>query len=153
MRQVEKGNAMSEFNAEKYLEAQNDNLGSYEQALEEIRRGRKTSHWMWYIFPQIDGLGRSSLTRYYAIRDLEEARAYLQNDTLRERLIEISQALLLHDKAIGSIMGFPDDMKLRSCMTLFREADPQIDVFGKVLDRFYDGEPDDRTLEILAGDA
>ncbi len=139
----------TEFDAQKFLKAQNGSYGSYETALAEIRRGRKESHWIWYIFPQIAGLGRSESSRYYAIRDLEEAREYLKNDTLRKRLIEISEALLAVDKSIRQIMWSPDDFKVRSCMTLFREADPEIPVFQQVLDKFFHGEPDRRTLEIL----
>ena len=142
---------MGNFDADKYIKAQNDTYGSYEQALKEMRQGMKISHWIWYIFPQIAGLGFSSTSKYYALKDLDEAKAYLENDLLRNRLIEISEALLVHDKSARAIMGSPDDMKLRSCMTLFHEADTDIDVFSKVLDKFFDGKPDDRTIRILRG--
>ncbi len=123
---------------------------SYEEALDEIKAGRKESHWMWYIFPQITGLGMTSIAEYYAIKDISEARGYLADDTLRSRLTEISGTLLgLSSSDPLKVMGYPDNLKLRSCMTLFREADPSIDVFQKVLDKFYGGEPDQKTLAIL----
>lgn len=137
------------FDAEKYLSAQNSSYGSYEQALSEIRRGRKVSHWIWYIFPQMKGLGHSGTSEYYGIGSLDEAKQYLQNQRLCERLIEISEALLEQEGRIESIVGYVDALKVRSCMTLFREADSDLEVFGKVLDKFYHGRPDERTLEIL----
>ena len=122
----------------------------YERALSEIRSGHKRSHWIWYIFPQIDGLGFSSTAQYYAIKDREEAEDYLKNDLLRERLVEISEALLqLESNDAGDVMGYPDDLKLRSSMTLFHEVAPEIDVFQKVLDKFFEGKPDQRTIELL----
>ena len=138
------------FDAEKYLKAQEGPYGSsYESALSEIRNGQKQGHWIWYIFPQLAGLGRNSTSQYYAIRNLEEAKAYLNNTVLRERLIEISEALLSLDKDIRQIMWSPDDLKVRSCMTLFREADPSIGVFQQVIDKFFGGKPDHRTLQLL----
>ena len=122
----------------------------YEQALAEIRSGHKRSHWIWYIFPQIDGLGFSSTAKYYAIKDRKEAEDYLKDELLRERLVEISEALLqLKSDDAGEVMGYPDDLKLRSSMTLFREVAPEMDVFQKVLDKFFDGKPDQRTIELL----
>ena len=122
----------------------------YEQALAEIRSGHKRSHWIWYIFPQIDGLGFSSTAKYYAIKDRKEAEDYLKDDLLRDRLVEISEALLqLKSDDAGDVMGYPDDLKLRSSMTLFHEVAPEIDVFQKVLDKFFDGKPDQRTIELL----
>lgn len=123
--------------------------GSYETALAEIRSGRKRSHWIWYIFPQIQGLGFSSTAQYYAIENLEEAKAYLADPVLRERLLEISNALL----ALGScdpseVMGYPDDLKLRSSMTLFSLAEPECTVFRDVLDKFYNGQEDSRTIAL-----
>ena len=121
----------------------------YPTALEEIRAGRKRSHWIWYIFPQHKSLGRSYTAKLYGIEDLGEARAYLANDLLRERLLEISRALLeLPNQPVRAIMGSPDDMKLRSCMTLFQLAEPTCDVFQEVLDKFFGGEPDERTIEL-----
>ena len=123
----------------------------YEQALREIRSGRKRSHWMWYIFPQIQGLGFSPTAQYYAIRDLQEARDYLAHPVLGARLKEISSALLdLNGLSASEIFGYPDDLKLRSSMTLFRMADLNEPVFLEVLEKYYDGKPDARTVE-LAG--
>ncbi len=122
----------------------------YEQALREIQAGRKRSHWMWYIFPQIQGLGFSSTAQYYAIRDLQEAKAYLAHPVLGPRLREISSALLeLEGLSAHEIFGFPDDLKLRSSMTLFRLADLEDDLFEQVLEKYYDGIPDSRTVDIV----
>ena len=122
----------------------------YDQALKEIRSSRKRSHWMWYIFPQIQGLGFSSTAQYYAIRDLDEAKEYLAHPVLGERLKEISSALLeLEGLSASEIFGYPDDLKLRSSMTLFRLADLDCDIFEKVLEKYYDGKPDDRTVNII----
>ena len=123
--------------------------GSYETALAEICAGRKRSHWIWYIFPQIQGLGYSSTAQYYAIEDLEEAKAYLADPVLRERLLEISNALLALDSCDPSdVMGYPDDLKLRSSMTLFSLADPECTVFRDVLEKYYDGREDPRTIAL-----
>ncbi|MBR6061109.1 MAG: DUF1810 domain-containing protein [Spirochaetales bacterium] len=122
----------------------------YDRALREIRSGRKRSHWMWYIFPQMKQLGFSPTAQYYGIASLDEAKSYIADDTLRQHLVEISQALLaLESDNASQIMGYPDDMKLRSCMTLFMLAAPDIDTFGKVLDKFYGGEKDEHTVRIL----
>ena len=122
----------------------------YETALAEIRRGRKTSHWMWYIFPQLKGLGHSPTAQYYGIENLAEAEAFLAHPVLGVHLVEISRALLaLETNNADLVFGYPDNLKLRSSMTLFaqiREADP---VFGQVLDKFFEGKPDQRTLELL----
>jgi len=132
----------------RFLKAQEQD---YEQALREIRSGRKRSHWMWYIFPQIQGLGFSPTAQYYAIRDLQEARDYLAHPVLGTRLKEISSALLdLNGLSASEIFGYPDDLKLRSSMTLFRMADWNEPVFLEVLEKYYDGKPDARTVE-LAG--
>lgn len=132
----------------RFLKAQEQD---YEQALREIRSGRKRSHWMWYIFPQIQGLGFSPTAQYYAIRDLQEARDYLAHPVLGTRLKEISSALLeLDGLSASEIFGYPDDLKLRSSMTLFRMADLNEPVFLEVLEKYYDGKPDARTVE-LAG--
>lgn len=122
---------------------------SYDTALSEIKSGRKRSHWMWYIFPQIAGLGMSSTAQYYSIADIDEAREYISHPVLGARLLEISRALLSLDSSDATaVMGYPDNLKLRSSMTLFAQVseDP---VFGAVIDKFYGGSPDTRTLRIL----
>ena len=121
----------------------------YEIALEEIKRGKKRSHWIWYIFPQLKDLGFSSNAKYYGIKDYEEAKAYLNNDLLRNRLIEISTEVYKLSGDIFDILGSPDDKKLQSCMTLFNYVDPSINIFQKVLDKFYNGEKDSKTLDLL----
>lgn len=135
------------MNLDRFLKAQ---ASSYDTALREIHAGHKYGHWIWYIFPQIQGLGFSSTSQYYAIENLEEAKAYLQEPTLRARLLEISEALLgLSSNDPAEVMGYPDDLKLRSSMTLFAEAEPECEVFQKVLDKFFGGRKDPRTLQIL----
>ncbi len=122
----------------------------YETALREILGGRKRSHWMWYIFPQLQGLGFSSTAQYYGIRDLEEAKDYMEHPVLGARLVEISSALLtLETSDPSAVMGYPDDLKLRSSMTLFELAAPEQPVFARVLEKFYAGHRDRRTLELL----
>jgi len=131
---------------ERFLKAQEK---QYTQALSEIRNGRKYSHWIWYIFPQLAELGRSSTAKYYGIRNLDEAKEYISDSVLRARLIEISEALLnINDTAVN-ILGYTDAMKVKSCMTLFHEADPSIEVFSRVIDKFYDGKYDRLTLDII----
>ncbi len=135
------------YDLSRFLKAQERD---YAQALREIRSGRKRSHWMWYIFPQIQGLGFSHTAQFYAIENLDEAKEYLAHPVLGARLKEISAALLeLEGLSASEIFGYPDDLKLRSCMTLFRLADLDCDVFEAVLDRYYDGEPDSRTVRIV----
>ena len=122
---------------------------SYDTALREIKSGRKRTHWMWYIFPQIAGLGFSSTARFYAISSMQEARDYYAHPVLGKRLVEISEALLALDtNDAAAVMGYPDDLKLRSSMTLFLAASGDA-VFQKVLDKFYSGKPDSKTLSIL----
>ena len=134
------------YNLSRFHKAQQS---SYKTALAEIRSGRKRSHWIWYIFPQIQGLGFSSTAQYYAIENLEEAKAYLADPVLRERLLEISNALLALDSCDPSeVMGYPDDLKLRSSMTLFSLAEPECTVFRDVLDKFYNGQEDSRTIAL-----
>lgn len=126
---------------------------SYSAALCEIQLGRKRSHWMWYIFPQLRGLVHSRLAMFYGIADIGEAQAYLADPVLGPRLLEISRALLdLPTNDPLAVLGSPDNLKLRSCMTLFREADPTQPVFQAVLDKFYGGEPCHRTLAMLQHD-
>ena len=132
---------------DRFLDAQR---GDYATALAEVRRGRKTSHWMWYIFPQIAGLGQSSTARYYSIRDLEEAREYYAHPVLGQRLREISGVLLeLRDSDPVAVFGGIDSMKLKSSMTLFAVAAPDDPLFQQVLDKYYGGEQDALTLRIL----
>ncbi len=135
------------YDLERFVRAQEY---SYRDALSEIRRGRKRSHWMWYIFPQIAGLGMSSTARYYAVQDLQEAEEYLAHPILGPRLLEISEALLALDTDDATaVFGWPDDLKLRSSMTLFACAATDCPVFQQVLDKYYGGLPDERTLALL----
>jgi uncharacterized protein (DUF1810 family) len=131
----------------RFVEAQE---GDYQQALSEIRAGRKRSHWMWYIFPQLRGLGHSSMAQRYAIRDLDEATVYLGDSVLGPRLVEISQALLgLSSNDATAVMGKPDDLKLWSCMTLFSLVGGADPVFVQVLEKFYGGRRDERTVSMV----
>jgi uncharacterized protein (DUF1810 family) len=136
------------FDLERFLQAQAG--GVYERALGELRRGRKQGHWMWFVFPQLAGLGRSPTAQAYAIGSLEEARSYLAHPVVGARLREASRALLdLSGADAEAVLGAVDAMKLRSSMTLFDRAAADETLFGHVLSRFYDGEPDARTLELL----
>ena len=138
---------MDNFNLSRFHEAQDRD---YATALSEIRRGRKQSHWIWYIFPQIQGLGFSPTSKYYALSSLKEAKAYVEDSTLRTRLHEITAALLDLDTDDASrVMGHPDDMKLLSCMTLFELAEPDCDLYRRVIERFYRGKRDKNTLEMV----
>ncbi len=129
-----------------YLAHQSD----YEIALAEIKNGRKMSHWMWYIFPQLIGLGRSSMSVYYGIQDLNEAKAFLDDSYLGKNLREISNTLLQLDcDDARIIMGSPDDKKLKSSMTLFKLVAPEEDVFTEVLEKFFSGKPDYHTINLL----
>ena len=122
----------------------------YELALNEIKNGRKRSHWMWYIFPQIAGLGTTETSRHYAIKDIAEATDYLMDKELGVRLTNICKALLeLESNDANKIFGSPDDLKLRSSMTLFDAVPATFPVFAQVLDKFFQGVRDSRTLEIL----
>ena len=122
---------------------------AYETALFEIKNGHKVSHWMWYIFPQLKGLGMSAMSEFYGIDGLEEAKEYLNDEYLKNNLIEISECLLDLDDNIINILGYPDNYKLNSCMTLFDYVSNDIDVFKKVIDKFYNGEKNIKTLEML----
>lgn len=124
--------------------------GSYDNALREIRNGRKESHWMWYIFPQIHGLGKSGISQYYAIQGIDEAKSFLKDSYLGGNLLEICRALLdLQEDNPRVVFGRPDDMKLKSCMTLFAYISEDGSVFHQVLDKYFDGKTDKRTLSIL----
>ncbi len=142
---------MADYNLERFKQAQASSYGGYDAALEEIKGGKKTSHWIWYIFPQLKGLGRSSTSEYYGIGSLEEAKAYLEDETLGPRLREISQALIEHANKLSAydIFGRLDAKKVKSCMTLFDIVAPN-DVFALVLDAFFEGERDKRTVGILS---
>jgi uncharacterized protein (DUF1810 family) len=132
---------------ERFLIAQQN---YFRTAMTQIQSGQKKSHWMWFIFPQIEGLGYSETSRYYAIQDLEEAKEFLADSTLGKNLIEISQALLdVSSDDATEVMGWPDDRKLKSSMTLFALAGPHQEVFQKVLDKYFHGEKDPKTLDIL----
>jgi uncharacterized protein (DUF1810 family) len=135
---------------DRFVEAQSRN---YDRALAELRAGRKRSHWMWYVFPQYAGLGHSAMAERYAIGSVAEAEAYLRHPVLGPRLVECTEALLAdEERTAREILGSPDDMKLRSSATLFSRVDSPGSVFHRILDRYFDGEPDRRTLE-LVGDA
>ena len=136
------------FNLARFTTAQE---GVYDSALTEIRAGDKRNHWMWFIFPQINGLGHSSTAKLYAIKSSDEACKYLSHPVLGRRLIECAEALLsVMGRSAHDIFGSPDDLKLKSCMTLFDAVADQDSVFGRVLDKYYQGQRDKKTLEILA---
>lgn len=134
-------------NLERFLKAQGRD---YETALNEIKNGQKRSHWIWYIFPQIAGLGTSSTSQYYGIKNLAEAKEYLANTVLRNRLLEITGELLkLPGNDAEKVMGYVDALKLKSSMTLFHRADPSCELFSDVLKKYYGGEEDWKTLSLL----
>lgn len=134
-------------NLDRFIEAQETD---YRRALREIRNGRKQSHWIWYIFPQIEGLGFSETSRFYGISDKEEAEQYLKHPVLGKRLREISAALLdLENTDARLVMGTPDDLKLRSSMTLFSSLPESPPVFEEVLNKFFNSNKDEKTLQIL----
>ncbi|HLK24945.1 MAG TPA: DUF1810 domain-containing protein [Caulobacteraceae bacterium] len=136
------------FDLARFVAAQD---GAYERAVQEIREGLKTSHWMWFIFPQLAGLGGSPMAMRYAIGSLEEARAYLAHPVLGPRLVACVETLNgLSGRSAEAIFGFPDVLKLRSCLTLFAEAASDAAPFRAALERYYAGERDDRTLALLA---
>ena len=134
------------MNLERFIKAQEYN---YKIALDEIRKGRKESHWIWYIFPQISGLGYSDMAKYYGINDLEEAKTYIDNVILGDRLIEISNELLkLNVDDLIYVLGDIDTLKVKSCMTLF-ELVSDNSVFSEVLEKYYNGERDEKTLQLV----
>ena len=139
------------YDLSRFLKAQKN---SYEIALNEIKNGRKTSHWIWFIFPQLKILGHSPTAKFYGIADLNEAKEYLSDETLRKNLLEISQELLnLPGNDIKKIMGYPDDLKLKSSMTLFELAEPTCEIFKKVLEKYFDGERDEKTVAFCKNSA
>jgi uncharacterized protein (DUF1810 family) len=134
---------------ERFIDAQRHD---YATALAEIRRGRKVTHWMWYIFPQIRGLGSSETSKYYAIQNVSEAEGFLKHPVLGTRLIDICRTLLdQQNNDVSKIFGSPDDLKLRSSMTLFASLPDTHPVFQQVLDRFFGAEKDPLTLQIMKG--
>jgi len=133
---------------QRFVEAQ-DGGATYERALAELRAGRKASHWMWFVFPQIAGLGRSEMSRRYAIASASEAREYLDHPVLGPRLVACTQVMLGHDSSAEEILGGIDAVKLRSSMTLFAAVAPEQPVFRRVLDRYFEGEPDEETSRRL----
>jgi uncharacterized protein (DUF1810 family) len=137
------------FVLDRFVAAQ-DGGGTYERALAELQTGRKASHWIWFIFPQIAGLGMSTTARYYAISSIEEARAYLDHEVLGPRLLDCAEALLqFREISAEKVLGTLDAQKLRSSMTFFLRADPHCPVFAEVLDRYFNGDRDAATDRLL----
>ena len=138
---------MDQYNLNRFIEAQ---MVIYEGAMLELARGRKDSHWVWYIFPQIEGLGNSDTIKLYAIKSLEEGRAYLKHPVLGPRLIKACEILLsLKDASMDEVMGFPDDLKLLSSMTLFEAVSDSNSIFTQIIKEFFDDERDKTSLEII----
>ena len=136
------------FNLGRFIDAQAG--GVYERALREIQSGRKTTHWMWFIFPQHEALGVSSTSRLYGLKSLAEATAYLDHAVLGPRLLTCAEAALnAPGDSAEAIFGYPDDLKLRSSATLFAQVSGSDSVFQKVLDRFFEGEPDPQTIQLV----
>jgi uncharacterized protein (DUF1810 family) len=141
------GDANDPHDLKRFVLAQED---QYAQALAEIRSGRKRSHWIWYIFPQFDGLGQSSVSKRFSIKSVAEAVAYLRHPILGPRLLECCGAALgVEGRSAHEIFGSPDDLKLRSCATLFAHVSPSGSVFERLLEKYYQGCPDDRTLRLM----
>ena len=139
----------ADFDLQRFVEAQNP---VYDQVMQELQAGRKRSHWMWYVFPQLDGLGHSAMAERYALAGIDEARAYLAHPLLGPRLEACVTALLQHsDKSAREMLGSPDHLKLRSCLTLFTRAAPDNPLFQLALVQFYGGDQDALTLAMLQG--
>ena len=139
------------YDLERFVAAQ---AGCYARVLAELASGAKTSHWMWFIFPQLRGLGASATARRFGLSGIEEARAYLEHPTLGARLRECTQSLLaVEGRTAPGIFGSPDDLKLRSCLTLFARAAPGERVFSEALAKYFSGEPDPLTLRLLTSSA
>jgi uncharacterized protein (DUF1810 family) len=133
---------------ERFVEAQDQ---VYDSVCDELALGEKTTHWMWFIFPQLKALGRSPTAKYFGIESRQEAAAYFQHSVLGKRLVECTKLLLKQSNADAfEVFGSPDNLKFKSCMTLFREVAPEEPVFGLALERFYQGKPDDATLALLS---
>jgi uncharacterized protein (DUF1810 family) len=140
-------NANDPFDLNRFLMAQE---ADYDRALSEIKSGRKRTHWMWYIFPQIDGLAFSSTSQRYAIKSIEEAQAYLNHPVLGPRLRECAEAVVaVEGRSIAEIFGSPDDLKLKSCATLFASVSHSDSVFDRILEKYYHGDPDGKTRQLL----
>jgi uncharacterized protein (DUF1810 family) len=132
---------------ERFVQAQGPVIDA---VLAELGSGRKRSHWMWFVFPQLQGLGASAMAQRYALASLEEARAYLAHPVLGQRLRQCCELMLrVPDRTAHEVLGSPDDIKFRSCVTLFREAVPQESLFQRCLDRYYGGQADEKTLALL----
>ena len=135
------------YNLTRFLEAQNKD---YNNALSEIKNGKKTSHWMWYIFPQVSGLGYSETAKFYEIKDIVEARDFLNNDELAKRLYEITNVLLnLNESNANKIFGYPDDIKLKSSMTLFYIASNNNEIFKSIINKYFNGDFCENTMQLL----
>jgi uncharacterized protein (DUF1810 family) len=135
------------FDLERFVRAQED---TFQDALSELKTGRKRTHWMWFIFPQFKGLGYSSTSIRYSIKSLDEAKAYLRHPVLGPRLMECAEAVLaIEGKSASEIFGYPDDMKLKSSMTLFEQAGGEDSLFSRILEKYFRGERDARTLNLL----
>ena len=135
------------YHLHRFVDAQEHD---YVRALTEIRAGQKRSHWIWYVFPQYDGLASSATSKYYALKSLGEADAYLHHPVLGARLIECVEALCAQDdRSLAQIFGFPDDLKVRSCATLFASVSAPGSVFERLLAKYFAGEPDERTLRLI----
>ena len=138
---------MDKFNLNRFVEAQTN---SYEAAMNELSQGKKMGHWIWYIFPQIEGLGSTDMTKLYSIKSTQEASAYLEHPILGKRLVESCEILLsLNATSISEVMGFPDDLKLRSSMTLFEYVSLPNSIFSKVLIRYFDNELDETSIKLI----
>jgi uncharacterized protein (DUF1810 family) len=138
---------MDQYNLNRFIEAQ---MVTYEGAMLELARGRKDSHWVWYIFPQIEGLGNSDTIKLYAIKSLEEGRAYLKHPVLGPRLIKACEILLsLKDASMDEVMGFPDDLKLLSSMTLFEALSDSNSIFTKIIEFYFEDERDEISLKLI----
>lgn len=138
---------MAEFNLSRFIEAQNQ--GVYESALKELENGNKVGHWMWFIFPQMKGLGHSSTSAYYGIQNIDEAIAYLSDPVLGQRIIQCTEILLPLSSSAEEIFGYPDCLKFLSSLTLFEQASGEGGVFTKALEKYYHGQRDQKTLEVL----
>lgn len=135
------------YNLKRFIDAQDQ---CYGEVLQELKNGRKQSHWMWFIFPQIIGLGRSEISQYYAIKSVEEAQEYMKNEILQKRMNEVCSILLdINTNDPIEVFGFIDSMKLKSSMTLFNIVNPDNTIFIDVINKFYNGEQDINTLELI----